>query len=331
MVNKTIGSGGDYATWNDVWVALIALSPISDNYTFTQISDITDTIWTWGQVNFNGYTVTFTSNKDHGGNPNNAWVSYLTADTQMQVIDDYFHAGNIVIDGLYLKRISPTSATGLLGVGNGANFNSVIKNCLFCGTNSVGGGDIETAITIARDTCPVQVYNCKIWNCANGLLRYTGAGTATQEPLVRYFQNITIYNSLNYGFVCWTSDVGFKIPMDVRNVVMCGSGIADFYEQSPNLYITFLNCSDSDGTLPAHTGVVHNITSANEFESLTSTDNNFLFTKSTGQLANAGNTTLLSDNTAGIEGNPRPNSIGKVSIGCHEIKMAKSYSQAIII
>ena len=44
MITKTIGTGGDFATYYDAVAWLLALGPLSDDISFYQISDTLETL-----------------------------------------------------------------------------------------------------------------------------------------------------------------------------------------------------------------------------------------------------------------------------------------------
>jgi hypothetical protein len=80
MTNKTVGTGGDYATWYDAmtWLNTYLATPPMDDITITQISDVTETSFSPAVIrSLNGYTLTITSNSPHHGRPDTGWKTTI--------------------------------------------------------------------------------------------------------------------------------------------------------------------------------------------------------------------------------------------------------------
>lgn len=132
-------------------------------------------------------------------------------------------------------------------------------------------------------------------------------------------ENVSIdgNNSLAYGFD--GSHYTFNPTYTLRNVVAINCSTADFSNGSPGTTNAY-NCASSDNTVntagwDASSGLIGNITPANEFISLSTASSDYLKLEITGSLANGGITpAYISSDIADV---PIPDYEGWYPIGCH--------------
>ena len=187
MINKTIGNGGNFATIGDAIAALNAASPLTDDYTFTLISDVAEEWHVSSNYDANGKTVTFTA-APHGGRLASAKKVTFAHTVYNNGLDFSIANGNLIVENIHIYRTDldyaiPTvylrvydSGSIILrkcfiyiGVGHGViaegNVGSTkVYGCLLYGT--IYGGNC--AVMIGNQSNAV-VENVTIFRCDNGV------------------------------------------------------------------------------------------------------------------------------------------------------------------
>lgn len=354
MVTKTVGSGGDYATWGSAITWLQTVDPLADDYTFTQISSVTETSFPFVNINLNGRTLLLTSNNKPNGDPTSGWTTTINTGVQPSVRYEG-NGGTVVLDGLYTVSTVAGQIHFLIGRHGilGTTSETIVRNCLFKGFGNIApafnGG---VSVRFERDSDIIKMYNCKIWDMDIGLRFTTGTGGGP-ATLDKIYENITAYNC-NAG-VYINSPHSFKVRM--RNVVAFDSVNFDWQYVAGDLTDwEIYNCADSDDSIAninfsLASNIVNNINSTTEFESTVDTEADFLklnegsltvgadvspedgraelevqFTDQTNysfpsqDLASNGMAPNLT--AVDIEGLSIPNAEGFYSIGCHQAEIA---------
>jgi PKD repeat protein len=349
MINKTIRSTGDFVNIKAAWDWCKANAPLTDDYTFTICEDITEDVQMTQDISVIGnHTIIFTSDISHLGDPNAGRKIYLGFNIGLSFSlsrDVSSSKPTLILEKLNIIKNAMDSlqAPGIyLNIVGGANtevYNLLIQDIIINGNGNSASGAFGFLLSWQlTEGLGISIVgkNIKIFNYSRGFSAYA---VGYQDDVHATFENMTIYNC-SEGIVA----NGLKCNYcTLRNVVVCKSNIGIHAYMTPgyNDYI-FDHCADNDNTLPPHTGVIHNIISANEFQSLDDTNSKFLFLKENtydfsasplsvnpgelvqftslqsgnGQLYNSGSTSILS--ISDIVGNARPNSSGKVCIGAHE-------------
>lgn len=322
MINKTVGSGGDYATLYDACIALNALGSLTDDYTVTQISDLIETQSFSDNFRFNGRTVTFTSAVKHEGDPTKGYK--IDSRACYRIIGDYSSNGTLVYDGLYFY--TTTSMASRSYIADSVN-RTIVKNCLIIGkksTNEIGiaCGNVES------NYC--YIYNCKVYYCGDVGIG-ANSGTAGGTPQTKYIENCSVYDcGLNTDPAYRSGVRPFTGPWVLKNVVSCNTTAGQSgYVNFGSFDGTATYCASSDASVPSGTGNISSIVPADEFESLTSTDATFLFLKSpySGVLADGGGAPNVAGPTD-ISGNDRPSLYG-YAIGSNEALIVISPSSSV--
>jgi hypothetical protein len=139
----------------------------------------------------------------------------------------------------------------------------------------------------------------------------------------RYMENVVVYdcgknagNARKYGLT-WVATAA-NLQWQFKNVVsICPSATAAWQYSDTLDNITY-SCGANDTSVPDARGNLRNLVAADIFLSLDDTSADFLKINTASALFGAGTTPSIADNTTDIEGNPRPNGWGSVSIGAHE-------------
>jgi len=222
MINKTIGNGGNYATIGDAIIALNAASPLTDDYTFTLISDVTEGAHGDSFYDANGKTVTFTA-APHGGRLASAKKVALSA--PQSGLDFGITNGNLIVENIHVDRTTTASQyySAILYVDTGG---IILRNCFFHVGASVKGG-----------VCAIGTWgSTKIYGC---LLYGTICGGAHALELIgsnAVIENVTIF-SCDSGVY----DGGGANAV-LRNVVTLDCPIG--WDLCGSL-TTLINCADS--------------------------------------------------------------------------------------
>jgi len=225
MINKTIGNGGNYATIGAAIVALNAASPLTDDYTFTLISDVTEGAHGDSFYDANGKTVTFTA-APHGGRLASAKKVALSA--PQSGLDFGITNGNLIVENIHVDRTTTASQyySAILYVDTGG---IILRNCFFHVGASVKGG-----------VCAIGTWgSTKICGC---LLYGTICGGAHALELIgsnAVIENVTIFSCDSGVFFEGSNDSAV-----LRNVVTLDCPIGwDF--GAWGCTATLINCADS--------------------------------------------------------------------------------------
>lgn len=324
MISKTIGIGQDYT---NLGAFFAAYPTISDDATLTIVGTVTET----ASTTFNyqtGKTLRITGSSGSVIELANYTVSYSVLASGVDI-------GTFILDNCYLKngRIS------IRGNNNTTYFNAYVYNNFFRDADlyfidTVGGCSMGT----------YAVYNNKFFITGATKAALTIETSPDWPPGVymAYVENNSIYGG-DHCIELITSGTAWTI----RNNVLCNAVNADITADVSSV-VTYANNADSDNSLPAHTGKLTGITSA-DFVSVDPDSSDFLrlandghkklaasaepvrgqaplicqFTPdvefdygSMGALAYSGAAPTYA--TTDIEGNERPGEDGLYSIGCHE-------------
>lgn len=304
-VYRTVGLGGDYALWSDVWNYLCGIDPLGDGYEFEQISDITENAWpdttiNANKIHLNGHSLRFYCpwNYSHQGDPTRRYVTYLSgANGQFRAhfyLDDQ-HTSIVRYENLYFRQTTNNDIVLFLPavydlVGD---LTLQLLTC-YCNNILVRGfsNNISTALMASCAETIYRISNCKLWHTEYGLRTATTSTTPTLPYDGRVnrneFENITVFDTeppANYGAI---HTRGINVNQRINNFRNCCSVQAAANRSwtptvaSNTNYI--YNSADDDGRIAAiaWTGANNaincqgNIVLANEFQSLDDTNSNFL-------------------------------------------------------
>lgn len=280
----TVGTGGDYADIGTMWAALYAFYPfvfpaphMTDDWEVEIVSNFTENTGTGANYPFfDGHYVRIT-NPD--GYTTQAVVVAGSVTALRFVSRSNSVNDSIVFDGLIfnIPFINPGAAYPFLSFKPGSQWSFVTaryKNLKFlCNGYQASAAARNSSLISVEDSflqfCNTEISNCIFCNYGTAIGGWTS--NAAQSVLV---ENSDIYQCYNGNNMPCVAGATFTL----RNVVSADCANADYLNNSTN--INFINCADSDGTLLTCGGNLtncqHNIIPANEFESLTSTDDNFL-------------------------------------------------------
>lgn len=305
----TVGSGGDYATWRDASIDCYNQT-LTGDLTFTQISDVTETLPCYGLfVVFGAYTLIITSNKSHNGDPTKGWI------TTINYNDNYYDffvingtaasSGYFKIYDLNLKISSP------MGTLFHNKYNKTTGPISYIYNNIV----LSNANNYAYFTrtyygnCPYTYYfNNVLYNITQINEMYFSIGAR------QYFYNTTAYNCL-YGF-----------HVKSNTLVNCAVFGSDWCYS--DITVTPIKCASSDDT--GSSGLI-NLTDSKCFTSLDSTKSNFLDILQGGPLWETGYASLSTGQTADIRGRSIPNKMGKYSIGASTAWLRSLQTSDIVV
>lgn len=329
MINKTLGTGGDFATWAALQTFFQA-AILTDDYTVTQISDLSvSAVVAWSRCDFNGHTVTITQSTSMLGNPTLGFKT--TFSTAFQVISfatqnsptNIWKNGSFVLDNLRFE--CSAISTYMVFFGRGTNgVHITVKNCLFHVASGSGGLACQLFSTYAAPPPLVQpVFD--IFNCAalceagaSGGFFLDASGTGTIGKINA--ENLTALWGVG------ASPLSAGIEVSGANVTLRNS-YARFIQQSGTT-----STKDHNGSnfTTVGTGSLSNLVQANEFVSASWASADFGKLKTTSLMLGAGSAPSISGNTVGIRGGARPGSDGLYSIGSDEgVIPPPTYSFAI--
>ena len=308
----TLGSGGNYAdlkTAIDDILKPASRRDLTGDLTFVLISDITE-VSANDAVNIrcNGYTFRITSlNKGGQTLINNTGGILLTLGN----IADEVTSANYVFDSFVWKSS-----------GNGNGFIDGDKTNV---TTNYLVYDIQFNMVDYTTTCLLKIVNADSPSVFN-LKVYSCKGTANVSDSIIQVENSKLENTTVYFITPGTNSDGINVDANsiarnnvvIRGNVGGGTGKAFIWDASSQGYN---NASDDDSAddSPVQSDNIINIVAADEFQSLVSTNEYFLFPLITGQLDTSGSTPGISSNLHGLEGYPRPRFDGLISIGAHEL------------
>jgi hypothetical protein len=320
-ITKTVGIGGDYANIGAAWSYLLGFGGgLINNFVFNVISDFTENIGIdptthiklnqlTVSFNGNGFTVTF----PNGGVP----YDFRNSDTDNQGAfywSNFTFVANTVSVATILSGAPQFSGYGV---------SIYVSNCIFIGS---GPAVTLNGFSMQDHLCPTYISNCIFYNLKVGL---SAAPNDIHNGTNLIVENCTIYNC-GKGVTLWTSTSTRYVT--IKNTVSFGNTTNDWYCSGGASYAfnQLLNCADTDGSIATCGATYSNRVTAvtsSEFTSVDPTSANFLKIPTNKRLYGVGLTTgLLSANTSSIEGYPRPNVFGVVSIGAHEPDVAIDFT-----
>lgn len=298
----TVGSGGNYSGWV---AAVVDISyPLTGNLTFTQISDITDTSnGSFGvDGDLGGFTLLFTSNNPHNGNPLTGWKTFVSppsgssADGRF-ILGTNAENGVVEIANLFWFVLDTLNAAilDIASVTTPASLTIQLHDLLIDGQGQ--GGAANSGISLGTGVNPppaVEIWSVAIWRIGG----VVGDGiNSSADNLTLSVENITIQDCNDNGiFLSGSSGSGI-----IHNVACFDNGVADF--AITDFSLQSYNAS-SDATATG-TGSITSQSSATCFFTADDTKQLFLKAKKSGALATAGSTTTLAGNTNGIRQNFR--------------------------
>ena len=278
----------DYATW-ELAIADLAF-PLTGDLTLTGEANATITTGFFvDDVDLNGHTLTF----DGGG------YSYElnAAEALFRIDEPRDNNSQVIIQNWKVKRIidaSPTSR-GIVHIyrPNKDSQTFIIRDCSFDLNNYKGHGIL---LIYNRDGLSATTYitNVVIWDGTSGTDNYGNSYAGImywyQAGISTYVncdaENVVIYDCEGIGF-----EVGSG-QGDLENVACFDNGTD--YANTGGLNL-FLKDASSDAT--GSEAGLRNLTAADCFESLTDTDEDFLYPKTTGDLYGAGANVSISGHT----------------------------------
>ena len=227
MINKTIGNGGDYATIGDAIAALNAASPLTDDYTFTLISDVAEEWHVSLNYDANGKTVTFTA-APHGGLL--ASAKKVTLSTPDSGLDFHIANGNLIFENIHVYRTDTTYNHYTMRL-NVVNSGSIILRKCFIYTGVAGG------VCACGTSGSTKIYGCLLYGSI-----YGGSRALTLSGSNAVVENVTIFSCV-YGVFDPTGNDAAVL----RNVATldCPTGWYIFGGGSAAL----INCADSGTTI----------------------------------------------------------------------------------
>ena len=284
-ITKTVGVGGDYATYTAVITYLRSVDPITDNYIFNQISDITQTTTPAAydvSVGAPGLTVEFNGN---GYYLFTSVIGIQISNTSLTPIIYKAHDIKIRVSG---------SVWGIRFSGRTANGTAIYDCFIYSLTAAIKSIGIYAIDYNAADGGYQKIYNCKfygLWMGINGALAGTfGPGLLNNA---RFFENCSMLN-------CGKSvggDHGYAISLDgpgdiyikLRNSFFFhNDGLVGYDVYWGDNTCTINNCGTTDANTfavlaAAHPGQINNcidgMVAADEVLSLTYNNSAFLYPK----------------------------------------------------
>lgn len=299
LIQKTIGIGGDYSTFEAAYAFLCSLGAWANDYYFNLISTIIINAWPnislpANRVNQNGHFVIFdcTYNSARPKAPLewyqikfsgvNGYLWY-THDTGSDVLNDVVVMTNsffeqITADDLILLRIRCWSS------GDGSNY--TLENIYFKGY----ANNVSTAFDLNENEDYVTIKNLLIWKIKYGLsLTPSSFGGGDNFPGRKNYTDISIYNFNGDGID--VADIPGNNSIFKNVFAFKDGGPGSDWEQSatggatPADNIQVNNCADSDDSIVTNltsntviTNCVPNVSALDNLQSVDSVDlgNGFL-------------------------------------------------------
>ena len=285
--SANVGSGETYTTWG---LAFADLGNLTDDLTFTQTSDTTETVSSQATINLGGHTFLCSSNTPHNGDPTNGWLINVNGDT---VLFDLRQEGPGITEmkNLYIKQLSEGATSSyVITTGVVTGFTLKFHDNLMNGDGKSNG----SLFTSFDAQVIVQNWNNVFWNmdAAGGrgfrLLALNGSDI---------YENNTIYNC--------------NIGVENGNLAVTYINFL-FIDNATNIASNTNSISESCATDAADVGAATNnndevsITVADEIYSTDDTSPLFMKSRAAGVIHDGGAAASIAGNTTGIRGNPRP-------------------------
>ena len=268
----------DYATW-ELAIADLAF-PLTGDLTLTGEADATITTGFFvNDVNLAGHTLTF----DGGGYS----YQHNTGESLIRIDEPKGADSQVIIQNWKIKRLVDASPTfhGIVYIYR-PQVNSqifTIRDCSFDMNDKKGHG-IILIYNLGGVAATTYITNVVSWGCTTGSdsLGSAYAGITYYDDGFSTYVNCDAENCTIYD----CEGVGFEVGSgqgDLKNVACFDNGTDFANTGSLNL---FSKCASSDAT--GSEAGLRNLTAADCFESLTDTDADFLYPKTTGDLYGAG-------------------------------------------
>jgi PKD repeat protein len=321
VIPLTVGIGGDYAGWVEVYTYLAGLGALTNDYECEQISDVTiNNNWPALTITLNGHYVMFYCawGNSHQGGPTRGFITYLNG------VSGYFQpneagslTGSLIIENIYFRQTT-NSAVSLVRPRSASplprpNTNFIMRNLLIEG--AAAGVTVVSGLVLDNSYINYHVENVKIWGCRDGFwTTYSGTNLYART---RTIENVTVWGCLQYAY----SIGGLPEVIYMINCYGCGSASRD-WNGGHGAGVTVLNnCADSDNSIAAFlaatkTDCLANVDENTELISLNDANVDFLRIDTGSDLYAVGTLGII--NTESKEHYPRPNSFNVVSIGASE-------------
>jgi hypothetical protein len=308
MALLTVGSGGDYATWQALVQALSATG-ISEDTTVQQISDTNETGFYSAGITLNGYTLIFESDTPHGGDPTKGHTINVSGATNSVGVSCRGTGTGLFIVR-HLKAVVSGSDLNMYGITlNESGPDFLVHDLLVDISGATGGlpaGIIQSSNNSGRS---VFMFNCAVKAAS------IGYAFSIQN---NYGADLRVENCTADGGAYGFAHSG--AVSDYINNVAVNAATGGFNSNISTCY-GYNNASDDpsagDGNWSTAANNITGITPANEFASLSFASPSFAKLKAGGSLEAGGTAPTIVENTVGIRGNARPHN-GSYSIGADE-------------
>ena len=304
------GGGDDYSTRSGAYADIANLTgPL----TFQQNSAVTETATATITENLAGNTFKDESLSVHNGNPNLGHKTTYSTVNINQISIQCEGSGTFELDRLYNTRSASCNVADLIFTAITTEFTAKIHHLLADGAN-LG----ENAFWWG-DSTPI----CHMWS--SKFYDFKASATDIFDGNASGYNASTIVENI----VIRTTN-GNKSCIDARgssctfrNVAVIPSGTGLGFKDiasATGRNTASTDATNTDGSWSVGSGNVSSITAANEFESLTDTNAQFLDLKQDGTstLDTAGVAPAITENTKGSRGNARPGTDAVTSIGSDE-------------
>jgi len=292
------GPGKTLTTLVSAWADAGSLT---GNLTYQQTGSTVETSNGLHSGNLNGYTLKFTNTNPSLGDPT-AGYSINWNTTILLMKPESEGSGKVIIEKFRIFHSQDSIGVNPCILPNAI----VVPLDLHIREVLLDGRGNEGELFYSNDSSPVcYIYNNKVWDVDDAGIRTDSINTSS------VIENNTVYACIGTGDgIDYENDA-----ISARNNA-CYDNADDDHEGTGSLS-SFLKCASSD--LTGSEAGLRSRSAATDFESTSDLSSDFLVPKITGILDESGTTSILIPNTQGIEGNPRPNDNGTVSIGCHEV------------
>lgn len=317
-VYKTVGVGGDYASWGAAVAGLAVEASLLSDYELLQISDTIEDTYSEVSVDINGHTVLMHSASPHGGDPTAGYKCYGTVSAAKAIHILSTGAGSIEVKDLNIQFNAGSGAYGIY-IRTSVGADTFVHDIIAFNEQAGSGGVIIGGYGVSVST------DWQMWNVTtNGWLNGASVLMIYTNPAI--MENCTCLGASQGGIWVWGAVGSAGI---IQNCVA-----NTFYDSaSASQYIIGNNNASVDSTAAdgnweaGSSGNEPNITLANEFVSTDTASPDFTKVRDDagGVCFDGGTTPLIAGNTKGIRGNSRPHS-PDVSIGSDEFLIESSAS-----
>jgi len=311
--------GGDYLNWGAAINPVYAIG-IGGDYTYTQISDTTDTASAIFNDELNGYTLILTSNSPHGGDRNIGWVSNFAVDAEGLRIAfvgaSAKYGGEAYVSELNIRRLVYTYGN-LLDLRPSALASSIAAWNIIMDWSFTSIA--LTVLTNGCDIAPTGAYSSiicyniiSLWYKTNSTSRYALSGKSALLSLSdTAIENCSVvFDPTSTSGVAFQSAVSATTGAIYRNCV----AINNAYKSVALMDTSIGTGNAADDAWVGDTywaygeGNITNIVPTDEYQSVNPDDGSlFLSPKTSSQVRNSGLPTAILVNTMGIAGASRPN------------------------